>query len=188
MSQGNILRSYDIAAVVPLSDKAFVAACTQLDIDIISIDMSQRLPYHLNQSAVKGAIKRGVMFEICYAHALTNIVSRRYLVHNGCNIVRLTGGKNIIVSSNAKDAMEIRGPYDVINLCSLFGMSKEAAAKSISTNCIDAIIHGERRKVIKGFQAVPIPVTTIDVDEMIPLGDGSDGEVESSNEEDMIAL
>ena len=42
--------------------------------------------------------------------------ARRHLITNAAALVRITKGKNIILSSDAKNAMELRGPYDVINL------------------------------------------------------------------------
>lgn len=42
---------------------------------------------------------------------------RRTALANALNLVRLTGGRNLIFSSAARKAMDLRGPYDVANLC-----------------------------------------------------------------------
>lgn len=47
----------------------------------------------------------------------------------------LTRGRGIILSSGARQAMEVRGPNDVANLATLFGLSLEVAKAAVSKNC-----------------------------------------------------
>jgi RNase P/RNase MRP subunit p30 len=49
-------------------------------------------------------------------HFLLDAASRRQLISNAQNLVRVTRGKNIIITSEAQKAMELRGPYDIVNL------------------------------------------------------------------------
>lgn len=78
----------------------------------------------------------------------------------------MTGGRNIIISSGARKAMDIRGPYDVANLCAplstlfranrtapsasgmLFGVKQDAALAAVSANCASVIAHGQTRKSV----------------------------------------
>lgn len=46
-----------------------------------------------------------------------------------------TKGKGIVISSGASQAMELRGPNDVVNMATLFGLSTEFAKAAISKNC-----------------------------------------------------
>ncbi len=39
-------------------------ACTSLEVDIISLDLTQRLGMKLKAAAVKAAMKRGIHFEV----------------------------------------------------------------------------------------------------------------------------
>jgi hypothetical protein len=41
----DVTRSYDLLAVQPVSERAFLSACTTLDVDIISLDLARRLPF-----------------------------------------------------------------------------------------------------------------------------------------------
>lgn len=50
-------------------------------------------------------------------------------------LVNWTKGKNLIISSAAPTANEVRGPYDIANLFSLFGLSTERAKSAVSRNC-----------------------------------------------------
>lgn len=46
----------------------------------------------------------------------TDQSARRHLISNAQSLVRVSRGKNIIISSEAQRAMELRGPYDLVNL------------------------------------------------------------------------
>ena len=52
----------------------------------------------------------------------------------------LSRGKNIIFSSGASCVTDFRGPYDVINLFSMFGLSMEKAKMAVSKNFRCSII------------------------------------------------
>jgi len=43
----SIQTAYDIVAVQPTTDKMFLQACTQLKVDIITIDLSKKLNFNL---------------------------------------------------------------------------------------------------------------------------------------------
>ena len=62
-----MLRSrYQLVALRTNNEATFEAACRSVDVDIISMDCSKRLPFRLDRSVVQDAMKRGVLFEICY--------------------------------------------------------------------------------------------------------------------------
>lgn len=61
---------------------ALIQACASLEVDIIAIDMSRRLPFRFRPGPVLAAVKRGVHFEICYAAALRGEAARRNLFAN----------------------------------------------------------------------------------------------------------
>lgn len=42
----------------------------KLDVDLISLDLSQRLPFHIKPPQIRQALARGVHFEICYSAAI----------------------------------------------------------------------------------------------------------------------
>ncbi|KOM25352.1 hypothetical protein LR48_Vigan102s001000 [Vigna angularis] len=57
-----------------------------------------------------------------------------------------TRGHNIVFSSAAPTVNELRGPCDVANLLSLFGLSKERANAAISKNCRILLANSLRKK------------------------------------------
>lgn len=69
-ASNSVLQAYDIVAVQPTTEKVFQAACKDAEVDIISLDLSGRLPFYLKHSTVGTAIQRGIYFEICYTPAI----------------------------------------------------------------------------------------------------------------------
>lgn len=72
------------------------------------------------------ALERGIHFEFSYAPAIRDATSRRYLFSNVLALIRLTRGRNLVLSSAATKEMELRAPWDTINL-SETGRDKTAA-------------------------------------------------------------
>ncbi|KAH8973295.1 hypothetical protein BDL97_01G038400 [Sphagnum fallax] len=145
-SANPVLRSYDIVAARPKNQKAFNQACTHLEVDLISVDFSQRLPFRLKAPMVNAALKRGVFFEVSYGHALFDPRARRELFGQTQTLQAMTRGHGVVLSSGARQAMELRGPNDVINMGTLFGLSVEFAKAAVSKNCESVVLHGVARK------------------------------------------
>jgi ribonuclease P/MRP protein subunit RPP1 len=148
-SSNTIVMSYDLVAVLPTNEKVFQAACTQ-EIDIISFDYSVKLPFFLKPKPVGVAIANGIFFEITFSSALRDPASRRFLFHNALSLVRVTRGKNIIISSAAQRALDFRSPYDAINLGVLFGLKEAQAHLAVGGSARSALLHGLTRHTHKG--------------------------------------
>ena len=99
-----------------MSEKMFQLCCNELEIDIIVLDLSKRLPFSLKRTAVSHAVERGIFFEITYSASLRDPLARRTLISNAQALVELSKGRNVIVSSEAVSAFDVRAPYDIINL------------------------------------------------------------------------
>ncbi|KAL2979555.1 hypothetical protein AAZX31_13G178800 [Glycine max] len=147
LNSGNpILKTYDLVAVKPLNQIAFDLACERMEVDIISIDFSAKLPFRLKQPMVKAATQRGVCFEVTYSGLFADIQIRRQLISSAKLLMDWTRGQNIVFSSAAPTVNELRGPCDVANLLSLFGLSKERANAAISKNCRILLANSLRKK------------------------------------------
>uniref|UniRef100_A0A0E0RCG5 RNase P subunit p30 family protein n=1 Tax=Oryza rufipogon TaxID=4529 RepID=A0A0E0RCG5_ORYRU len=137
-SAARLLRTYDIVAARPLTQAAFDHLCqaTFDHLDIVSIDFSHKLPFRLKLPMLKLALQRGLHLEIAYSPLIADAASRRQAVAEAKLLVEWTKGKNLIISSAAHTASEIRGPYDAINLSSyLLGLSTQRAKAALSVNC-----------------------------------------------------
>ncbi|KAK7423955.1 RNA-binding RNA processing protein rpp1 [Neonectria punicea] len=121
-----LVAAYDLVAVRPSTDKAFQNACLTLDVPLISLDLAQPLPFYFKPKPCMTAVARGVRFEVCYAQALAaDTRGRASFIGNVTNLVRATRGRGIILSSEAKDALSLRAPADVVNLLSVWSLPSE---------------------------------------------------------------
>ncbi|KAL4989858.1 RNase P subunit p30-domain-containing protein [Aspergillus falconensis] len=129
----SIAQAYDLVALRPTNEKALLNACTNAECDIISLDLSVRHPYHFKFKMLSAAIARGIRFEICYGPGVTGsgLEARRNLIGNAMALIRATRGRGIIVSSEAKKALSVRAPFDVINLACVWGLSQELGKEAI---------------------------------------------------------
>lgn len=125
---------YDLLALRPTNEKSLALCCTGLDCDLISLDLSQRLPFILKFKTVSAALKRGVRFEICYGAGIGGGMAgdaRRNLIGGAMALIRATRGRGIIISSEARSALACRGPWDVINLAQVWGLGQERGKEAI---------------------------------------------------------
>ncbi|XP_044924590.1 ribonuclease P protein subunit p30 isoform X1 [Mustela putorius furo] len=166
------VRLYDIVAVFPKTEKLFHVACTHLDVDLVCITVTEKLPFYFKRPPINVAIDRGVGFELIYSPAIKDSTMRRYTISNALNLMQVCKGKNVILSSAAernafrvlletwklkkiiKIPLEIRGPYDVANLGLLFGLSESDAKAAVSTNCRAVLLHGEH---CRGLMELTLP-------------------------------
>ncbi|KAL2332084.1 hypothetical protein Fmac_019665 [Flemingia macrophylla] len=163
LNSGNpILKTYDLVAVKPSNQTAFDLACEKMEVDIISIDFSAKLPFRLKQPMVKAAIQRGVCFEVTYSSFFADVQIRRQLIFSAKLLMDWTRGQNIVFSSAAPTVNELRGPCDVANLLSLFGLSKERANAAISKNCRILLANSLRKKRFYK-EAIRVEVLSSDV-------------------------
>jgi len=75
---------------------------------------------------------------------------------NMINVIKATGGKNIIVSSHASNLKTHRTPYDVAALMATLGLPKSSALMTMKENAEDVIKRSYHRKFFKSAtQIVP---------------------------------
>ncbi|KNC48959.1 ribonuclease P/MRP 30kDa subunit [Thecamonas trahens ATCC 50062] len=152
-----VLASYGLVAVVPKTEKLFQQACASLETDIISIDGAERLAFFLKFPTVGQAISRGIHFELSFSPLLTGSpVAVRNLMSNALSLVRYTRGKNILLTSGAREALALRSPYDVTNLGVLFGLSPGGAKLAISSAASDVLAHAESRSMYRTSVGVEV--------------------------------
>ena len=124
--------AYSLIALRPTTEKALQLCCGSLECDIISLDLSTRLPFILKFKTVASALQRGVRFEICYSPGISGgSDARRNLITGATSLIRATRGRGIIISSDAKNALGCRGPWDVINLAQIWGLNQERGKEAV---------------------------------------------------------
>lgn len=146
--------AYDILALRPINEKAYTQACQTLDCDIISLDLSQRYDFYFKHKTMAAAIQRGLRFEISYAPCMLtqDSASRRNLISNATQLIRASKGRGIIVSSEATKAVGCRGPWDVVNLAAVWGLSQERAVEAVGREARAVVAQAEmKRRSFKGL-------------------------------------
>ncbi|NXD26994.1 RPP30 protein, partial [Spelaeornis formosus] len=138
------IRLYDIIAVFPKTEKLFHIVCTTLDVDLVCINVTEKLPFYFRRPPVNMAIDRGIYFELLYTPAIKDSTMRRYTISNAISLMQICKGK--VSSQSENKPLELRGPYDVANLGLLFGLPEGEAKAAVSTNCRATMLHGETRK------------------------------------------
>jgi ribonuclease P/MRP protein subunit RPP1 len=118
---------YDLVAVRPTDERTLQQACHSLDVDIISLDLTRRFDSHFKFPMLGTAISRGIKIELCYSQGIitSDPTAKRNLISNATQLIRVTRGRGLIFSSEAKSVLGIRAPSDVINLASVWGLGTE---------------------------------------------------------------
>ena len=142
-----LARAYDILAVRPTDERTLQLACGSLDCDIISLDLTQRLPFFFKFKTLSEAIKSGKRFEICYSHGLLGDSSaRRNLISNATQLIRASRGRGLLISSETKAAVGCRGPWDAINLATIWGLGQERGFEAMSKEARNVVISAQLKR------------------------------------------
>lgn len=126
---------YDLIAARPTNERTLQQACANLDVDLISLDLTQRPEKHFKFSMLGAAIARGVKIEICYSQAITTSdpAAKRTMIGNIVQLIRVTrGGRGLVFSSEARSVLGVRAPADVINLASVWGLGHERGKDALT--------------------------------------------------------
>ncbi|ORY47188.1 RNase P subunit p30-domain-containing protein [Leucosporidium creatinivorum] len=139
---------------------------------LITLDpsLSPRLPFPLKRGLVNTLQRAGVVFEIILRGmtkqdepgAAGGAASRRRnWIAGAREVVRATGGKGVVISSGAVKAGEMRGTEDLINLCSLIGLTPSQAKDALTLTPQRAILRGlAMRQTYRGVISNPTLITT----------------------------
>ncbi|THH32209.1 hypothetical protein EUX98_g1992 [Antrodiella citrinella] len=137
-SNASLFSPYDLIALLPTTSGSFSLAClthtlpSPLTAHIISLPLTlPRLAFNLKHTLVRTALKNGAIFEIAYAGSLggehdpslgasaageSGASGKRNWWAGAREVVRVTKGKGIIVTSGAVNQVNLRSPKDVGNL------------------------------------------------------------------------
>ncbi|EFQ27830.1 RNase P subunit p30 [Colletotrichum graminicola] len=146
--------AYDLLAVRPTTEKAFQAACLSMaEPSLISLDLTQHFPFHFRPKPLMAAVSRGVRFEVCYAQVLgaPDARARATFISNLASLVRATKGRGVVVGSEARSALGLRAPNDVVNLLAVWGLASEKATEALGANPRGVVVNeGIKRSGFRG--------------------------------------
>jgi ribonuclease P/MRP protein subunit RPP1 len=147
---------YDVIAVRPTDERALQHACTELETDVLSLDLARRYAFPFKHSIIGLAVRRGIAIELCYSAATApgseggasstqgasqagasqvaanETEARRNAFTNAQALLRASrGGRGVIISSGARSVLGLRAPGDAVNLAIVWGMRPDAAADAV---------------------------------------------------------
>ncbi|XP_033227689.1 ribonuclease P protein subunit p30 [Belonocnema kinseyi] len=143
LSQSSLLQRYNIFAVLPKNKNAFQHACSQLNADLITLNLKNS-GWKFTRKLYTQAVERGVHFEIKYAEVIQS-ATRKFAIHFAHLFYTFGKSKNVIISSGANDANLIRNPYDIVTLGSVLGLNEVRAKASILWQCRQLILKSQGR-------------------------------------------
>ncbi|KAF2626967.1 PHP domain-like protein [Macroventuria anomochaeta] len=144
---------YDLVAARPTDERTLQQACHSLDVDIISLDLTRRFEKHFKFPMLGAAIARGIKIELCYSQGIlsSDPQAKRNLISNATQLIRVTRGRGLIFSSEAKSVLGIRAPSDVINLASVWGLGSERGKDGLTKEPRSVVEHARlKRQSFKG--------------------------------------
>ncbi|KAF6742557.1 PHP domain-like protein [Ephemerocybe angulata] len=173
----SLFNGYDLIALVPTTHATLSLAClthtlpSPLTAHIISLPLTlPRLPYHLKHTLIRTALKNSAVFEINYVGALGGdndpLMVDADAAENGASakrnwwasareVVRVTKGKGLLVSSGVVSEADFRAPRDVGNLITILGLPQDAAHDASTRVPKSLVIRAETRKTYRAALSEP---------------------------------
>lgn len=110
------LKKFHLLAALPTNEGALQHACSTFGGDIIGMVLEDSKYCLIGHKYYQMAARRGIYFEIQYAPAIRDSNQRKDTIIVAQNLVSHRKAKNIVITSGALTAFQVRGPYDIANL------------------------------------------------------------------------
>ncbi|CAE8633535.1 unnamed protein product [Polarella glacialis] len=91
-------------------------------------------------------LSRGGFFELELAPAIRDAGRRRALLTNAEQLLHVTRGRNVLLSSAALDPLEMRSPHDMANFAAVLGLRGALGRQSVSEVPFRALQRGALRR------------------------------------------
>ncbi|KRZ77469.1 Ribonuclease P protein subunit p30, partial [Trichinella papuae] len=156
-----LISNYDIIAVCPLNEITFDVAASDPRVHLLTTDVTVDNFSVFEGNRLHEAVRNGKYIEISYLPAIMDTSIRKEVFICGRKIFRTIGEKGIILTSRATRPMEMRAPYDVINISHLFGMKTNEARSTITVNPQQLLLAVENNKSKPRDQDTNLSLATI---------------------------
>uniref|UniRef100_A0A182JDM2 Uncharacterized protein n=1 Tax=Anopheles atroparvus TaxID=41427 RepID=A0A182JDM2_ANOAO len=130
LNKSTNVRGYDLIAALPTREASLQYACQTLACDIITYNQNAQW-IKLHRKFYYLAVERNIAFEIKYAPAIVDSTERKATITRAHRYHFYGKSKNVLISSGAKNAFELRSPYDIANLGLIFGLSEEQSKRAV---------------------------------------------------------
>lgn len=142
---------FDIVAVEPLTEKSFQSAISNLEIDLISFNLQDRLPCFMKHKTLCSAIDKGILFEIKYTDFLNNR-NRAQSISNSKQIIRASRNRGLICSSGCSfnNSNLLRNSINVIPILKMMGIDSNRCNLMFKDWSLKVLLNGRLR--IKSYK------------------------------------
>ncbi|GMG21275.1 unnamed protein product [Ambrosiozyma monospora] len=142
---------FDLVTIEPTNEKVLQTAISNLDLDLISMDMANRLPCYMKHKTVCSAVEKGIYFEFKY-NDLINSSTRSMTISNIKQLIRASRSRGMVCSSGLDiDHLHfVRSYHDVVNLLCVIGLDNARASQLFKDWSSKVLLNGRLR--VKSFK------------------------------------
>lgn len=144
------VQNFDIISLQPATRDIllYLLGSTTIQYELLVLDPNDPELLPFPKRLMRATAERGVAFELLYSNALRDPFERRNLLAIGRSIATtiFKRGESIVFSSNAKSSLQIRSPYDMMEIAQLFGYNQEQSKKMLSQSPMDVLARSFSRK------------------------------------------
>ncbi|XP_055640390.1 ribonuclease P protein subunit p30 [Toxorhynchites rutilus septentrionalis] len=158
------LRKFNVVAVIPTTEDAFQHACQTMHCDIISYN-SDTVRNKMSRKYYFLAVSRNIMFELKYAPAIVSSIDRKDTINRAHRYHSYGKSNNVVITSEARNRFQVRGPYDIANLGLIFGLSEEQSKSAILALPRKILIAAEARRHGKAGLVLSYRQNAVDSDD-----------------------
>ncbi|KAK6897427.1 Ribonuclease P/MRP protein subunit RPP1 [Candida tropicalis] len=149
-----LTNNFDIISIQPNNEKVFQSIVLNLEIDLISINLSNKLNFYLKFKTLHTAIEKGIKFEINYSQLISgnqgflnnetnsNLIKKNFF-NNVLQLIRGTRSNGLVISSGAQNPLQLRNLNDILILLSTLGLDKNKSRKFITEMPEKVLINGK---------------------------------------------
>jgi len=155
LKRAEVQQHYDLISLQPSTRDIllYLLNSTTVQHELIVLDPSDPELLPFPSKLMGAAAERGITFELIYSNALRDPFERRNLLAFGRSLAMniFKRGQSIVFSSNATNPLQIRSPYDMMEIGQLFGFNEEISKKIINHNPMDVLARSfSRNKTVQG--------------------------------------
>ena len=165
LKRAEVQQHFDLISLQPATREIllYLLSSTTVQHELLVLDPSDPELLPFPSKLMRAAAERGIIFELIYSNALRDPFERRNLLAFGRSLAMniFKRGQAMVFSSNATNSLQIRSPYDMMEIGQLFGFNEEISKKMVQQTPMDVIARSfSRRQTVQG--TVWLDTTTTD--------------------------
>jgi RNase P/RNase MRP subunit p30 len=154
LKRAEVQQHFDLISLQPATRDIllYLLSSTTIQHELLVLDPSDPELLPFPSKLMRAAADRGITFELIYNNALRDPFERNLLAFGRALALNIfKRGQSIVFSSNATNSLQIRSPYDMMEIGQLFGFNEEISKKMINENPMNVLARSfSRRETVQG--------------------------------------